>query len=72
MKQPNFNTVKGRLYVFLQNMVGEVISGETIMTIDPHHRLSGLRRIRELKQEGLVDYDVVDYAKSKYLIKEVK
>jgi len=64
--------VKGRLYVFLQNMVGEVISGETIMTIDPYHRLSGLRRIRELKQEGLVDYEVVDYAKSKYLIKEVK
>ena len=71
MNQPNFNTVKGKLYVFLSNMVGEVVNGKTIEEIDPSHKLSGLQRLRELRKEGLIDYECINPQKSQYLIKKV-
>lgn len=41
-------------------------TGLMLERVDPRHPLSGLRRLRELKAAGLVDYKVTNAAKSRY------
>ena len=43
-------------------------TGIMLERVDYRHPLSGLRRLRELRQAGLVNYEVVNASKSKYRI----
>ena len=45
-----------------------LINGMEIMSADPNHPLSGLRTLRKLREEGLLDYEVVNAQSSRYRI----
>jgi len=64
------DTVKWKVYQYCKENVGNVLRGKQIEEVDPEHPLSGLRMLRYLKRDNLVDYKE-DKHKSKYLIVSV-
>lgn len=44
------------------------VSGLMLERVDLAHPLSGLRRLRELRAAGLVDYECISASKSRYRI----
>jgi len=71
-KKLKSGTVKFAVYHLCLDNVGQVIRGDKIERIDSEHPMSGTRMLRYLKQEGWIDYEVIDRSGSKYRIISVR